>query len=98
MIYEIAKATHRDDDVIEAGEARVVILEGMIAPANEELTEAMLTRDAVRLQAATHEERLELNIAIAAFDSVTCKPNLKMQWILMLIQQTWHRAMHELSS
>ena len=33
----------------------MVVLEGMIAAADEELTEAMLTRDAVRLQAAKHE-------------------------------------------
>lgn len=50
-----AKVKHCDDDVIQAGEARAVVLQGMIAAADEELAAAMLTRDAVRLTAARHE-------------------------------------------
>jgi hypothetical protein len=50
-----AKVKHCDDDIIQQGEARVIVLEGMIAAADEELAAAVLTRDAVRVQAAKHE-------------------------------------------
>lgn len=50
-----AKVKHCDDDIIQDGEARVVVLQGLIAAADEELAAAVLTRDSVRLQAAKHD-------------------------------------------
>jgi hypothetical protein len=54
-----AKVNHVDDDVVQAGEARVVELQGMIAVAATELATAVTSRDAARLLLATAEaERL----------------------------------------
>jgi hypothetical protein len=50
-----AKVKHCDDDIIQDGEARVVVLQGLIAAADEELAAAVLTRDSVRVQAAKHD-------------------------------------------
>lgn len=47
-----AKVNHCDDDVIQAGEDRVVELQGMMAEAEAELEAAMATRDVTRLDKA----------------------------------------------